>query len=83
MDMIKKFFPFSFNFKEKDINGLVVSIIVYLVAGLVAGLVLGLLGKILAVIKLDIIVSILGFVVGLYCLAGIVFAVLKFCDVLK
>ena len=47
MDMLKKFFPFAFKVKAKDVTGLIVSIIIHLVAGLVISLVLGLLGTIL------------------------------------
>jgi hypothetical protein len=83
MDMIKKFFPFSFNVKGMDINSLVVSIIIYVVAGFLLGLVFGLVGTILSVIKLGFLMGILGTVVGIYCFAGIVLAVLKFFDVLK
>ncbi len=80
MDMIKKFFPFSFNFKEKDVNGLVVSIIIYVVAMVLSGVVFGLLGL---VPILGIITSIIGSVVGLYLLVGLVFSVLNFFNVLK
>lgn len=85
MDMLKKFFPFSFNVKEKDVTSLIVSIIIYLVAGLVVGIVLGLIGGILGGI-----LSLLGWIfgiantaVGLYCLLGIVISVLNFLNVLK
>lgn len=83
MDMLKKFFPFSFRVKSKDVNDLVVSLIIYIVAGFVAGLIFGLVGTILSVIKLGFLAGILGSVVGLYCFVGIVLAVLKFLDVLK
>ena len=70
MDMIKKFFPFSFNFKEKDTNGLIVSIVIYIVLMLVSGVAMWLLGFIP-------LVNYVAFALG------IVFAVLNFFNVLK
>lgn len=80
MDLLKMIFPFSFNVKVKDVTSLVISIIIYIVGGFVAGLVIGLLG---AIPVIGILFVLVGSVLGLYTLAGIVFAVLKFCDVLK
>ena len=81
MDMIKPFFPFAFNFKAKDVTGLIVSIIIHFVAGAVVGAVMGLLTFITPIIGF--VFGIIGTVVGLYSLAGIVFAILVFCGVLK
>ena len=88
MDMLKKFFPYAFKVSAKDVTALVVSIIIHLVAGLVVSVVLGLLNTILGVIPLvGILVGIVcwaaGSIIDLYCLAGIVLAVLLFLDVLK
>jgi hypothetical protein len=85
MDMLKKFFPFSFNVKEKDITNLVVSIIIYVVAGVVVGLILGLIGSILGNLffLLGWIVGIPNTLFGLYCLLGIVISVLNFFNILK
>lgn len=80
MDMIKNIFPFSFNFKEKDTNGLIVSIIVYIVLMLLSGVAMWLLGFIPVV---NILTGIIGWVIELYAIAGIVFAVLNFFNVLK
>lgn len=80
MDMVKKFFPFSFNFKTKDTNGLVVSIIIYVVAMLLSGVAMWLLGFIPVV---NILTGIVGWIIEVYCVAGIVLSVLKFFDVLK
>ena len=44
MDMLKKYFPFSF--KAKDVKDLVINIVIYLVVSIVAGWVLGLIGAI-------------------------------------
>ena len=44
MDMLKKYFPFSF--KAKDVKDLVINIVIYLVVSIVGGWVLGLIGAI-------------------------------------
>ena len=46
MDMLKKFFPFSFKVKEKDVTSLIVSIIIYVVVMVISGVVMGLLSLI-------------------------------------
>ena len=88
MDALKPFFPFVFanvDVKEKDVNSLVISIIVHLVAGLVVGFVLGfaagILGGILGI--LGWIIGLVDGLFGLYCLIGIVLAVLKFLGMVK
>ena len=85
MDMIKPFFPFAFNVKEKDVTSLVVSIIIHLVAGLVVGIVLGIIAGILGGLLpiLGWVIGIVGGVFDLYCFAGIVLAVLVFLGMLK
>lgn len=81
MDMVKKFFPFSFGkVGAKDVNALVVSIIIYLVAGAVLGLVLGLLSHVWLI---GFVFGIAGGIVELYCVAGIVLSVLLYLDALK
>lgn len=79
MDMLKKFFPYSFQAK-KDIAALVINIIVYVVVGAVAGFVIGILDGIPV---LGIIFGLIGSLVGLYTLAGIVLSVLDYLKVLK
>ncbi|MBQ2893257.1 MAG: hypothetical protein IJE24_03895 [Oscillospiraceae bacterium] len=79
MDMIKAYFPFSFD--TKDVKTLIIKIVVYLVIELVVGLVCGLIGLIPLIG--GIIGWLVGGVVGLYCLAGIVFAVLDYFKILK
>ena len=72
MDMLKKFFPYSFGAAE--VKDLVIKIIVYLVAGAVIGWVVGLIplggGQISSL-------------VGLYGTVGIVLVVLDYLKVLK
>ncbi len=72
MDMLKKFFPYSFG--AKDVTGLVIKILVYLVAGAVVGFVLGLI---------PLIGGLLGSLVGLYSTVGIVLVILDYLKVIK
>ena len=78
MDMLKKFFPFSF--KVGNLSELIIRIVIYLVASIVIGFVLGLLGGIPLIGKIGKLISDL---IGLYCLVGIVLAVLDFFKLLK
>lgn len=79
MDMLKKYFPFSFQ-EKKDITALVINIVIYLVVGLVAGALIGLLAVIPV---LGIIFGLIGSVIGLYALVGIVFTCLDYFKLLK
>lgn len=79
MDMLKKFFPYSFQAK-KDIAALVINIIVYIVVGAVAGLLIGILAKIPV---LGVIIGLVGGLVDLYVLIGLVLSVLDYLKVLK
>lgn len=79
MDMLKKFFPYSF--KPKDsVAALVVNIIVYIVAAAIAGILIGVL---VLVPIIGIIIGLLGGLVDLYALIGIVLSVLDYMKVLK
>ena len=78
MDKVKQFFPISV--KGTDVKSLIVAIIIYLVVGFVGGLIIGLLGAIPLVGWLF---SIIGWLLDIYCLVGIVLAVLYFLGVLK
>ena len=81
MNMIKPFFPFSFDHvKAKDANSLIVSVIIYIVAMLASGLVNLLLGWIPV---LGFLLGVIGWVLGIYCVAGLVLSVLLYLDVLK
>ena len=77
MDMLKKIFPFSF--KSKEVKDLVINIVIYLVASIVGGWLLGLLG---GIPLLGVIFDLIGSLFGLYCLLGIVLAVLDFLKIL-
>ena len=78
MDMLKKLFPFSF--KATDMGGMIINIIIYLVVGLVGGWVLGLIGLIPLI---GLLADLIGKLLGLYCLIGIVLAVLDHFKLLK
>lgn len=72
MDMLKKFFPYSFGAAE--VKDLVIKIIVYLVAGAVIGWVVGLI---------PLVGGLISSLVGLYGTVGIVLVVLDYLKVLK
>ena len=78
MDMLKKYFPFSF--KAKDVKDLVINIVIYLVVSIVGGWVLGLIG---AIPVIGLIADLIGALLGLYCLVGIVLALLDHFKLLK
>lgn len=79
MDLLKKFFPYSFG--AKDVTGLVIKIVVYLVVGLIVSLVC----KLVSLIPFvgPIVAWLVGSVVDLYVLVGIVLTVLDYLKVLK
>lgn len=79
MDMLKKFFPYSFA-PKKDVVALVINIIIYLVVGALAGIAIGLV-SIIPIIGF--IIGLLGGLVDLYVLIGIVLSCLDYFKVLK
>lgn len=79
MDTIKKLFPFSFK-GSKNLKDLIITVIVYILINVVVGFVLGLLDGLPLV---GFLFSILGWLLGIYCFAGILLAVLSFLKVLK
>lgn len=82
MDMLKQYFPFSFQAKA-DVVALVINILIHFVVGLVISLALGLIGKILPFDIIGWILGIIGGVIDLYLLVGIVLSVLDYLKVLK
>lgn len=80
MDFLKKLFPLSFGIDEKQTNQLVKAIVIYVVVSIVLGAVFGWLSTIKLI---GLVFSLLGSLIGAYCTAGIVLAILKFCNVLK
>ncbi len=79
MDMIKKYFPFSFNAK-KDIVALIINVVIYLVVGAIATAVIGIL-KGIAIIGW--IVGILCGIIDVYVVIGIILSILDYLKVLK
>ena len=79
MDLLKKFFPFSFT-PKKDVAALVINVVIMIVIGFVIGLVIGLLSGIPV---LGWIIGILGSLVDLYVTASIVLSFLHYFKVLK
>jgi uncharacterized protein (DUF697 family) len=72
MEMLKKYFPYSFG--VKDLGNLIVKILVYVVVSGVLGFVAGLI---------PFVGGIIGWVINLYCTAGWVLAILDHLKVLK
>lgn len=79
MDMLKKYFPYSFG--AKDLKELIIKIIVYVVVGVVVGTVCSIIGLI------PVIGAIIGWLVGtvanVYTTAGWVLAILDYLKILK
>ena len=72
MDMLKKFFPYSFG--AADVKTLVIKIVVYLIVPGLVGFVLGLI---------PLLGGILAWLVGIYGTVGLVLTVLDYLKVLK
>ncbi len=75
---LKKYFPFQAT--EADVKSLVIAILLYIIVGFIAGLVMVLVALIPVI---NLLLGIVGALVDLYCLAGIVLAILDFLGVLK
>ena len=86
MDMLRKFFPFSFK-EKKDIAALIINVLLYIVAGVVIGFVLGLLGLLGAIpvvgTILALVLGLVSSIVELYILVGIVLSFLDYFKVIK
>ena len=78
MDMLKTFFPLSFG--VKDLGNLIVKVLIYLVVGIIAGFAIGILAGIPVI---NLLTGILGTLVDLYCVVGIIVAILDYLKVLK
>ena len=79
MDLLKKYFPYSFG--VKDLTNLIIKIIVYVVAGVIIATIAGIIGKI------PLVGGILGWAIGtvanIYTTAGWIFAILNYLKILK
>ena len=86
MDMLRKFFPFSFK-EKKDVAALIINVLLYIVAGIVIGFVLGLLGLLGAIpvigTILALVLRLVSSIVELYILVGIVLSFLDYFKVIK
>lgn len=79
MDMLKKFFPLSFQPKP-DVASLVINILIQLVVGVVGGWIIGIVVLIPIV---GLIVGLLGGLLELYIVAGIILSCLDYFKILK
>ena len=79
MDMLKKYFPYSFT-EKKDVAALIINIIAYVVVGAVIGAVIGFLSGTPLV---GWIIGILGTLVEIYVAAGIIISVLDYLKIIK
>lgn len=79
MDMLKKFFPLSFQPKA-DVAALVINILIQLVVSVVAGWVVSIVA---AIPLIGIIFGLVGSLLGLYFLAGIAISCLDYFKILK
>ena len=78
MDVLKQLFPLSF--KVKDSNDCVISVIIYLVVSILFGAVVAILDFIPVI---NVLLGVLGSLVGVYCVAGIILSILKITKVMK
>ena len=78
MDVLKQLFPLSF--KVKDSNDCVISVIIYLVVSILFGAVVAILDFIPVI---NVLLGVLGSLVGVYCVAGIILSILKLTKVMK
>ena len=80
MEFLKTLWPTPFKVKPKDVSSLVVQLVIFVLVCVVASILIAILS---ALPIIGWIVGILGGLIDLYCVVGVVLAVLKFCDVLK
>ena len=86
MSFLKKLFPNVFRLEKGNVKPFVISIVIYSIlilffgaaVGAVFGWVPGLAGKIIGIV-----LSVITFFVFVYSVAGIVLAILKYCEVIK
>ncbi|MCQ2427510.1 MAG: hypothetical protein MJ137_03775 [Clostridia bacterium] len=80
MDFLKKFWPHPFKLEKKVVKPFVIMLIIYVAVTVAASIISGVLSF---VPVLGWILSIVSWLVDLYCTAGIVFSILKFVGVFK
>ena len=86
MDLLKKIWPISFSQAKGEKDVFIIRLIVYIVAIVAVNVISAVVGMILGGGVLQIIASLVALVAGiidLYCVAGIVFLILRFVGVFK
>ena len=79
MNLLKKYFPFSFR-KKPETKELIIDILIHVIAGAIVGAVIGIFANI-PVIKL--ITGLAGTIAELYVIAGIVLTIMDYKKLLK
>lgn len=82
MDLLRKFWPSAFKLEKKVVKPFVIQLIIYVAIGFILSIASALLA-LLGLQIVNILMSVISTVVGLYCTAGIVFSILKFTGVFK
>ncbi len=75
MGSIKEFFPIGKQVRPRDGQSLLIAIVIYIVVAAVVGLANAVLGRIPLIGWL---IGVLSWLVGLYCLVGIILAVVEY-----
>lgn len=75
MEMLKKYWPFAFKVKEKDVPSLVVALIIFV---LICGIIGILIGVLAGIPIIGLIFKIVGVILEAYGLIGIVLSILAF-----
>lgn len=90
MSFLKKLFPNVFRLEKGNVKPFVISIVIYSILILFFGAAVGLMfGWLISILPaplgtiLSIVVSVISFLVFVYSVAGIVLAILKYCEVIK
>ena len=89
MSFLKKLYSSAFKMQKGNVKPFVILLVIYVLVpaiigtafGLLSGLVFNNIGTVGAV--LNWVLGVISSLIGLYCLGGIVVAILKFCDVIK
>lgn len=89
MSFLKKLYSSAFKMQKGNVKPFVILLVIYVLVpaiigtafGLLSGLVFNNIGTVGTV--LNWVLGVISSLIGLYCLGGIVVAILKFCDVIK
>ena len=89
MSFLKKLYSSAFKMQKGNVKPFVILLVIYVLVPAILGTAYGLLYGLLFVnmgtagVVLKWVIGVISSIVGLYCLGGIVVAILKFCDVIK